>query len=210
MHNNNVPRLHVCWAQRVDPRQQKAQKNRFEKKKREWKAWEESIEREEALYRRSGGPGSRERANSSGQGRTTPLERQSAARSKGDSLGSRFVGERQPKDSLIVPQGQSVDVEQAGSMYSRQRLLQKVNTFSRMVHDIQQAQQTDDANEPHDTGMNSKDRKTIVERRMQKRRMRSGDIAEQRPGISRPRNNDGRLLQEEGCTRVQEETAWDW
>lgn len=115
-----------------DPRQKEAQQSRIERQQMEWKSWEEAMEKKEQIYRSRKVSASEE---------TYPEARriQDGARKKYMMRGPRTGSYREE-----VPRNKKKEESDLmGTLYTRQRLYQKVDGFSRLLGlpDQQQARE---------------------------------------------------------------------
>lgn len=132
----------------VDPRQRQAQQARIEKQRQEWKSWEDSMEKNEEIYRAQRGVRPRDGDRPSRR----PLQE---ARRDGSSMQKR--GEKSSNRMLTtVPKMQRDNLDLMGNLYTRQRLYQKVNGFSQLVGEIQQSREQQ-SEEPQKTRGDNKE-----------------------------------------------------
>lgn len=117
----------------VDPRQRQAQQARIEKQRQEWKSWEDSMEKNEEIYRAQRGVRPREGDRPSRRLLPEANRDGSSMQKRADKSSNRM---RTPLQSK-----QRDNLDLMGNLYTRQRLYQKVNGFSQLIGEIQQARE---------------------------------------------------------------------
>jgi hypothetical protein len=118
----------------LDPRQKQAQQARIKRQKMEWKSWEESMEKKEEMYR------SRKASSESRKERYLPeaTKIKDGGGRKGNITNSRRVGSYRNQAPIQKKRDES---DLMGTLYTRQRLYQKVNSFSKVLGEIQQGRE---------------------------------------------------------------------